>query len=368
MATEDAGAEFTPQTDSPKAKGRSGAPIRRAIFGVLLIVALTGAAIVGWTWWTTWRFIESTDDAYVKADIVTVAPQVAGAVAIVAVDDNQMVAAGDPLFTLDDADYQAVLDATQAAFDQAEAALAVNREQRVLQLRTIDVSETDLAAARATFDFAKAERERYTRLARQGAGTERARQQAEEGFRNAEAAVNKSKAALAQQHQQLAVIEAERTSLEKQRDQTRARLRTAQIDLNYTRVSAPVAGRIGNRQVEVGEFLQPGSQALAIVPVRSYVVANFKETQIEHFSPGMTVEVEADVLGGATVRGTIDSLSPAAGAEFAILPPQNATGNFTKIVQRVPVKIVFDPDNAQARRLTPGTSVTVSVDTKDARP
>ncbi|WP_218128349.1 HlyD family secretion protein [Rhodospira trueperi] len=336
-----------------------------SVFG---IAVLAGALWLGWRWWTVYRFVEETDDAYVKADIVTISPQVSGEVVRVAVEDHQPVAAGDLLFVIDASDYQAAVDAARAAVASAEALLAETAEERALQDRTVAVAEADLEAAKATLDFARQEYDRDSRLAREGAGTVRAVQQSRESLSNAEAAVNSGVAVLARARKQLDVIDARRTRLESDRDRAAAQLRAAEVNLARTVVRSPAAGRVGNRQIDVGEYVRPGVHAVSVVPDDAYIVANFKETQVTFFETGMACEIEADMLGGAVLHGTIESLAPAAGQEFAILPPQNATGNFTKIVQRIPVKIRFVGDQADAARLRPGTSVIVSVDTKEQRP
>ncbi|SDE31064.1 membrane fusion protein, multidrug efflux system [Rhodospira trueperi] len=367
-SADDAPEDGQRETDSEDGPGRRKPPIRRIVLSVFGIAVLAGALWLGWRWWTVYRFVEETDDAYVKADIVTISPQVSGEVVRVAVEDHQPVAAGDLLFVIDASDYQAAVDAARAAVASAEALLAETAEERALQDRTVAVAEADLEAAKATLDFARQEYDRDSRLAREGAGTVRAVQQSRESLSNAEAAVNSGVAVLARARKQLDVIDARRTRLESDRDRAAAQLRAAEVNLARTVVRSPAAGRVGNRQIDVGEYVRPGVHAVSVVPDDAYIVANFKETQVTFFETGMACEIEADMLGGAVLHGTIESLAPAAGQEFAILPPQNATGNFTKIVQRIPVKIRFVGDQADAARLRPGTSVIVSVDTKEQRP
>jgi membrane fusion protein (multidrug efflux system) len=367
-SADDAPEDGQRETDPEDGPGRRKPPVRRIVLSVFGIAVLAGALWLGWQWWTVYRFVEETDDAYVKADIVTISPQVSGEVVRVAVEDHQSVAAGDLLFAIDASDYQAAVDAARAAVASAEALLAESAEERALQDRTVAVAEADLEAAKATLDFARQEYDRDSRLAREGAGTVRAVQQSREALSNAEAAVNSGVAVLARARKQLDVIDARRTRLESDRDRAAAQLRAAEVNLARTVVRSPAAGRVGNRQIDVGEYVRPGVHAVSVVPDDAYVVANFKETQVTFFETGMACEIEADMLGGAVLHGMIESLAPAAGQEFAILPPQNATGNFTKIVQRIPVKIRFVGDQADAARLRPGTSVIVSVDTKERRP
>jgi len=367
----------TAQTEKPNdSDQRRGAPngapkgvwVRKVVLGLFGLAALAGASWFGWQWWTVYRFVEETEDAYVQADIVSISPQVPGEIIRVAVNDHQSVTAGDLLFALDASEYEAARDAAKAAVASAEASLAENVEQRSLQERTIAVAEADLHAARATLDFARQENDRNAKLARQGSGTLRAVQQSREALANAEAAVSSGEAALARTRKQLDVIDAQRTRLASERNRAVAQLHTAEINLARTMIHSPATGHVGNRQIDPGEYVVPGVQAVSVVPNDAYVIANFKETQVGFFEPGMPCEVEADMLGGTVLQATIESLAPAAGQEFAILPPQNATGNFTKIVQRVPVRIRFTPGQPLAARLKPGTSVTVSVDTKGTRP
>ncbi|KAA5605959.1 HlyD family secretion protein [Roseospira marina] len=355
----------TAPTNTPQNTGdRRGPSPRKIVLSVVGVGLLIGALWLGWQWWTVFRFIETTEDAYIQADIVAVSPLVAGEVTRVAVEDHQTVAAGDLLFTIDASDYEASRDAAQAAVASADASLAENAEQRTLQERTIAVAEADVAAAKASLDFARQEYDRDSELARKGSGTVRAAQRSREALVNAESAVTSREATLARARQQLDVIDAQRTRLVSERQRAAAQLRTAEINLNRTTVLSPAAGTIGNRQIEAGEYVRPGVQAISVVPDDPYVVANFKETQLEYFKPGMDADIEIDMLSGTALHATIESLAPAAGQEFAILPPQNATGNFTKIVQRVPVKIRFAPDQPEVDRLKPGTSAIVSIDTK----
>lgn len=352
-----------PPAPPPAATSKS----RRKLVPVILVTLLLGLLVLGGGyWWTVGRFVESTDDAYIKSDIVFMAPQVAGAVTGIPVRDNQHVVAGDVLFTIDPADYRIAVAHAEAAIATAEAAITQNQSRIELQQSTLDVDRADVAASQADLTFANEDFDRIAALRKTNTSSERSYQSARASLSNAEASLRKSQAALARDQQQLKVLAAEQHSLEAQLAQANTNLKARHLDLSRTVIRAPVAGRVGNRQIEIGAYVEPGTTALSLVPDGLYVEANFKETQIQHFKPGMPVTITADMLGGATLSGHIDSLSPATGAEFAVLPPQNATGNFTKIVQRVPVRIDFDPGQPSVARLRAGTSVTARIDIRDA--
>jgi membrane fusion protein (multidrug efflux system) len=350
---------------APEKPGRRG--LRRVLVAVVAGGILAGGGAFGWHWWTVGSFIESTDDAYVRADIVGISAEVAGTVVTLSVDDNAHVEAGDVLVSIDPRDYEAAVASAKAAIAAADAAIADVDARRTLAERSIDVATADVATAQANLDFAESDYNRNVTLQARGTVPPRTLQEAETGRATARAALDRATATLASNRQQLEVLAAERRQREADLASANAQLATAELNLSRTTIRAPRAGVVGNRGVEVGAYVRLGQQIMSVVPDTSYVVANFKETQIADVRPGMPAEIRVDMLGGRTLPGTVTSLAPASGAEFAILPPQNATGNFTKIVQRVPVKISLDrtPGDGELA-LRPGTSVVVSVDTRGA--
>lgn len=332
----------------------------------LAVVGIALIAMFGWRWWTDGRFEESTDNAYLRADTTVISPQVAGNVAEVLVEDNQWVEAGQVLLRIDDADYRARRDQVRAGVAAAEAMLGNLDARLALQRALLRQAEAEVAAAEASLVFARREDERAQALLRRGVGTRQRAEQAEAVLRERSAALDAAQALRAAESKRLGVLESERRQIEADLARARAALELAEIELARTVIHAPLAGMVGNRAVRVGQHVQPGRQLLALVPLQAvYVVANYKETQVEHFRPGLPARIEVDAFPGAEIAGRIDSLAPATGAEFSILPPENATGNFTKIVQRVPVKIRLEPEAARAwaGRLRPGLSVVATVRT-----
>ena len=274
--------------------------------------------------------------------------------------------AGDVLLRIDDADYRAALAEARAAVAAAEAEIATLDAQTALEQATVEQRAADVAAAEAALTLARQDRERYDRLARTSAGTVQRAQQADYALQDRQAALAKGRAALNAAERQVEATEARRGQAAAGLERARAALTRAGLALSWTVVTAPVDGVVGDRGARVGEVVQPGTHLMQVVPTGRalYVVANLKETQLERVAAGESVSVAVDGFPHHTFRGRVDSLAPGSGAEFAILPPENATGNFTKIVQRVPVKIVLDPDDPLLGRLRPGLSVEASIDTR----
>jgi len=339
-------------------------PLNRArvsLAALGLAVTLGGVAYAHY-WWTVGRFVETTDDAYVGGDVTPIAPHVAGFVRRILVRDNEHVEAGQTLVRLDSDDFQAALRHAEAALQSKEAALANLTAKSVLQHSLIAEAEADLAAKHAQAEFAAADATRYRLLASTAAASRQAEQKATAGDQSARASVRAAEAALQAASQQLAVLDTQIDAARADVAQADADLRTARLNLGYTNVIAPVTGYIGNRYAQVGAYVATGTDLLSVVPARGlWVDANFKEDEIAHMKPGNPATVIADVLAGRTFRGHVVSLAPATGAVFSVIPPQNATGNFTKIVQRVPVRIALDGDAAELGLLRPGLSTTVSV-------
>ena len=342
------------------------AKVLRIAIPLLLICA---AGSYGIYWYNTGRFIQSTDNAYVRADISALTPRVTGEIVAVHVRDNQAVQFNDLLIEIDPRDYAARVESAHAAVEQAEAALGNNGQQRSLQQSMIAEAQASLTAARASEQQTRREWDRAQALVREGVATHQRLDNAEAGYKNAVASVARAAAGVqASQRQLEALKDSDNARLEALLSAAKAQAKLAEIDLASTQIRAPIAGSVGDLAARLGERVQVGQRLLSLVPLdQIYVEANFKETQLTRMSIGQRVEVQIDAFPGRTLNGRIDSVSPASGAEFALLPAQNATGNFTKIVQRVPVKIALDPDEALSGLLRPGMSVRAKIFTKTAR-
>ncbi|WP_051248531.1 HlyD family secretion protein [Inquilinus limosus] len=340
---------------------------RKALLLPLGVVVLAGAAWFGWNWWTVGRFLESTDDAYVKADSTIIAPKVSGYIAEVLVQDNQAVTAGQPLARIDDRDYAVALDRAKADVLAAQADVANAEAAIQQQAAAIDQARATVGVDQAAVTFAQQQFDRYTALAKTGNGSVQQAQQVTSNLQSATATLQRDQAAVTAAEKQLDVLRAQLEKAKAALAADQAAQRQAELNLGYTTITAPVAGTIGNRSLRVGQYVQAGTQLMAVVPLaETYVVANFKETQLTDVHLGQPVDISVDTYPDAEIHGHVDSLSPASGQEFALLPPDNATGNFTKIVQRIPVKIVLDRDEPLAGQLRPGMSVIATIDTKDA--
>jgi membrane fusion protein (multidrug efflux system) len=331
-------------------------------FGLALLIGL-GAAWYGHQWWTVGRFIESTDDAYVGGDVTVIAPKVAGLIADVPITDNQVVHAGDLLVKLDDRDYRAALARTNAAVAAQAATLAnldatLRLQESMIAQAEAEVTAADAEVARSRFDVV-----RYSRLASDQYASLQRFQQADADNKKAIAAVEKARATVAAARRRIDVIDTQKQQAQAALDQAVAERDLARLNLGYTELRAPIDGVVGNRSARSGAYAMVGAQLISLVPARGlWVDANFKESQLAHIYPGLPASVEADVLPGRVFRGHVASLAPATGAQFSVLPPENATGNFTKIVQRVPVRIRLDDGASTLGDLRPGLSVTAAVD------
>jgi membrane fusion protein (multidrug efflux system) len=346
----------------PAAKHRSRKKILLAGAG---IIALIAAGVYGANWLFFGQYIESTDDAYVGGDVTDLAPKVNGIISQIAVTDNAQVHAGDLLVKIDDRDYRAALAKAQAGVAGAQAALANLNATRALQLSLINEAQADLAAANAQTVLARANQSRYRSLAASAAGSLQDSQTANANYAQSSAGVQKAQAALAAAQAQLDVIDTQKQQAQATLAGALADESTAQLNLGYTEIRAPIDGVIGNRSAHLGAYATIGAQLVSIVPSNGlWVDANFKEDQLAAMRAGEPVTIVADIALGTKIRGHVASLAPATGAIFSILPAENATGNFTKIVQRVPVRIALDGDAATLGLLRPGLSVTASVNTK----
>jgi membrane fusion protein (multidrug efflux system) len=342
--------------------------VRAAIGAVTLVVAI-GLGLLAFNCWTAGRFIQTTNDAFLQADQVTVAPKVAGYVEAVLVADNEDVAAGQALVRIDPRDPQAKLDQAQAQVDQGRAAIAEATAQISQQGSAIAQARAQLEGSKQAAAFAAREVDRYGPLAQSGAETTERLDQLRQNRDQADAQAAAAVAQVQTAQRQIATLRAQIGVTRAQMEQAAAQVRQAHIDVEGSVVRASIAGRIGDRSVRPGQYVQPGGHLMTVVPVQAiYLNANFKETQIGRMRPGQPVEIKVDALGDQKLKGVIDSFAPGTGAQFALIPPSNATGNFTKIVQRVPVRIrVIAPTSVRAV-LLPGLSVDASVDTRNLNP
>jgi membrane fusion protein, multidrug efflux system len=339
--------------------------IKRLAPAALAVLVAVGAAKYGSNWWTISRFIESTDDAYAGGNVTAVSPHVAGFVAEILVEDNQRIEAGQLLIRLDPRDFRAALDRAQAIADERQATLAGLEAKYVLQQQMVAQAEAELAAKVARAGFASEDAFRYRSLALTSYGSRQNAERAGSADREAQAATKSSEAAFAAARQQLIVLNAEIAAGRASVAQAKADLETARLNLGYTEIRSPIEGYIGNRAAQVGAYVASGAYLLSIIPAQGlWVDANFKEDQLAYMRAGQSATVVADIRPGKIFHGHVLSLAPGTGAIFSVIPPENATGNFTKIVQRVPVRITLDDADARLGELRPGLSTTVSVDTR----
>lgn len=339
---------------------------RQALIALaIVVVGILGYYAFGYL--THGQFIESTDDAYVKADTAAIAARVSGYVAKVQVADNQTVAAGDILVSIDGAEFTARLDQAKAVSAAKQAVLDSLASKLMLETKLIEAAEARVDSAIADQKRAAADLERARDLRASGSGSRQSYDQAIADASKADAAVDTAMAALAAEREQLTVIEATRAQSQADLDAAKAAERLAAIDLEHTLIRAPFDGVVGARTVQDGQYVRAGVQLMAVVQLpQVYIVANFKETQAGQMRRGQKVSLKVDAFPSLALTGTIDSFSPATGSEFSLLPPENATGNFTKIVQRVPVRIALAPEATARHVLRPGMSVVVKIDPRPA--
>lgn len=344
---------------------------RKGVRLVILAVAIV-LLVLGGSWfanyWMVGRYLQGTDDAYVQADAVIVSPKIGGYVEQVFVADNQAVKAGDPLFSIDPRDYRSRVAQAQAQIDVANASAQGLVAQIAEQQAAVDSARARLVSAESDLRFAKTIRDRYEALAATGAESRETFAEKRSQFERAEAAVAGRKADLVSAQRRVATLQAQVGQARAQAEGGVAQRASADVDLGSTLVRASIAGRVGNKTVQRGQFVQPGTRVMSVVPLdQLYITANFKETQVGLMRVGQPVTIEVDALEGVELHGRVESFAPGTGAQFSLLPPENATGNFTKIVQRVPVRIAVDAGPETRALLLPGMSVHVSVDTRSAK-
>ncbi|MBY5867573.1 HlyD family secretion protein [Rhizobium leguminosarum] len=340
---------------------------RSLVLPIVVLALLAGGGWYGYEWWTNGRFMVSTDDAYIEGDIATISPKVTGYVAKVNVVANQEVKAGDVLATLDNGDYQNALDLAQAQIVTEQLSLQRIDAQIEGANASLVQAQAQKVALEAAVRGAEITQKRQSDLQAKSVGTAA-------DLDNANIALDQAKANLAGGDANITAAQANITILQAQRKEAEGSVRSLEIsrdkavrDLSFTVLKAPYDGIVGNRSVQEGDLVSPGQRLMALVPVRQlYIDANFKETQIQHLVPGSKVNVQVDAYDDHPIVGTVASISPASGSVFSLLPPENATGNFTKVIQRVPVRIALPQDALDSGRLRAGLSVVVDVDTRTA--
>jgi membrane fusion protein (multidrug efflux system) len=339
--------------------------LRKLLMAGAAVAVVASAVWYGWDYWTVGRYLVSTDDAYVKADNTTVAPKVSGYLHEVLVGDNERVKAGQILARIDERDFRVALDQAKADVAAARAAIASKHAQLEVQRTAIDAAKATIDVDQATVTFAAQENKRYTDLATTGYGSVQNAQQAQSRNAGAQAAIARDSANLASAVKQVDLLKAEIVQANATLARAEAAQSQAELNLDYTSIIAPIDGVVGNRTLRTGQFVQAGTQLMSVVPATgAYVVANFKETQLTDVREGQAVDIAVDMFPGQLVHGHVDSIAPASGQEFALLPPDNATGNFTKVVQRIPVRIALDGDNDPLVALRPGMSVIPTIETR----
>jgi len=339
--------------------------LRKVLVAAALIAALAGGGWYGNYYWTAGRYLVSTDDAYVGAKNTTLAAKVSGYVEAVTVDDNAHVHAGDVIAKIDDGDYRLAVDSARGKVVTQQATIERIGKQVDAQQAAIDQAKAQLTSAQAGATRADLELARQQSLAARDYASKQALETAQANKDQSRAAVAGAQAAVEAAQANVAVLKAQQEEAARSQKELETSLAKAERDLSFTVIRAPMDGVVGNRAMQVGDYVQPGQRLASLVPLDAvYVDANFKETQLARLKPGQPVKIAVDAFGGDKIDGTVVSVAPASGSVFSLLPPDNATGNFTKVVQRVPVRIQVPLELAAKGALRPGTSVVVSIDTK----
>ena len=338
---------------------------KRALIGLVAGLVLGASGWFGYQWFTVGRYIVSTDDAYVHADATTLAAKVSGYVAAIDVADNAYVHAGDVIARIDDGDYRLAADTARDKLATQQATVARIGKQIEAQKATVAQAKAQLASTRAVETRNESELARQQVLAEKQFASRQTLEQAQSNRDQAIASVQSAQAALDAAGANVEVLVAQQQEAARQAQELKTALAKAERDLSFTVIRAPIDGMIGNRAMQVGDYAQTGQRLASLVPLAGvYIDANFKETQLARLKPGQPVAISVDALSKRDITGTVTSVSPASGSVFSLLPPDNATGNFTKIVQRLTVRIGLPAAVADQRLLRPGMSVIVDVDTK----
>src|SRR4051794_2354266 len=360
-------ASAAPSAQTPPRSQSAWQRLAIPLMAVLTAFGFIVLATLRWDAWVGSAVIQTTDDAYVRAELTRLSSRVAGEVLTVAANDFQRVKAGDLLVQIDPADYQAQVAQAEASVGAAQAALDNLNNQVELQYATIAQAEAQQVSAAAQEVEARQEQERQQSLSQTESGTRQRFEQATAAYAKAQADVRASRAVIAAQRHQMEVL----AGTKKQRAAdvlgAQAALAAARLKLGYTRIIAPFDGVVGERQVQAGDYVNVGSNLINVVPLPNvYVIANYKETQLTRVKPGQSVDITVDSFPDEKLKGRVERISPASGSQFALLPPDNATGNFTKVVQRVPVRILLDKSQPLLDRLLPGMSVVTHINTGEA--
>ncbi|RVU38968.1 HlyD family secretion protein [Hwanghaeella grinnelliae] len=370
-AQNQAGSSAKPPDEAETAK-KKASPLRKGIRLLVLAALLCVGGYEGHSWWTVGRFIESTDDAYVGADMSVLSSKVTGYVDAVPVRENQSVQAGDVIARIEDGDYRLAVQAVEDKIAVQQATVARIDVQTIAAQSVVREAMAGIESAKAELDRANAAYQRQAKLAKTNFASRQAEDDALAARDKARAALNAARAQHATAQADISVFDAQRVEAERSLNGLQTELAQTRRDLQYTVIHAPVDGVVGNKSVEVGQLVQPGTRLAAIVPLRDiHIDANFKETQLAGLRPGTPVDITVDAYPDRVFKGAVESISPASGSLFSLLPPENATGNFTKIVQRLPVRIRLIPDGNDGSEgkgseavLRPGMSVEVSFDSR----
>jgi membrane fusion protein (multidrug efflux system) len=355
-----------PTSSPPASRGTLGR-LALPLFAVLVALGFVALATLRWDEWVGAARIQTTNDAYIKAELTRLSSRVAGEILTVAVKDFQRVKAGDLLVQIDPADYEAQVAQAEAGVAGAQAALDNLANQVELQYATIAQGEAQQVSAQAQEVEARQEQERQQSLTQTEAGTRQKLEQATAAYARAQADVRASRALIAAERHQLEVLSG--TKKQRQADLLGAKavLAAARLKLGYTKIVAPFNGVVGERQVQPNDYVNIGSNLINVVPLPDvYIIANYKETQLTNVRPGQPVDITVDTFSREKLHGRVERIAPASGSQFALLPPDNATGNFTKVVQRIPVRIAIDRGQPLLERLLPGMSVETRIHTDEA--
>jgi membrane fusion protein (multidrug efflux system) len=359
----------TPATDTPAAAASAAVPKSgKRKFVVMGIVALLALAAVGYGSYYTLigRFYVSTDDAYVRANNTMLGARVAGHIAAILPGDNVLVRAGDVIFRIDDGDYRIAVDAARSKIATQQATIDRIGRQVTAMESAAEQSKAQLASAEANQKRADLDFDRQQALSTKGFASRATFEQSQAGRDQGAAAVQSAQAAFNAARDSVEVTKAQQDEARAQLAELQTSLAKAERDLDFTSVRAPVDGTFSNRLVNKGDFIQAGQRLGNVVPLNDvFIDANFKETQLKRIRPGQPVTISVDAYGHRKFAGFVDSISPAAGSVFTLLPPDNATGNFTKIVQRLPVRVRVPKDVAKQNLLRAGMSVYATVDTRE---
>ena len=351
------------EASSPRSRGLR--LNKRTLLASAIVVAVLGSGFAGGRWWLNSRYIVSTDDAYVFAHNRTLASKISGYVDSIPVQDNARVHAGDVIATIDEGDYRLAVDAARDKVATQQATVDRIGRQIIAQGANVDQANAQMISAKANAKRMQLEFERQQALAVQRFASQQTLEQAEANRDQAVAAVQSAQATIDAAKDNLDVLTAQRQEAARTLEELKTAQAQAERNLSFTVIRAPVDGVFGNRAVQTGDYVQIGQRIASLVPLSDvYIDANFKETQLARIRPGQSVSVSVDALPGDTIKGRVASLSPASGSVFSLLPPDNATGNFTKIVQRLPVRIEVPSTLAAQHLLRPGMSVVVGVDTR----